>query len=86
MKTIGKTTKIANAKVKVWKRELLTTLVSYRVTPHPSTGKGLSMVLMDREPHTKLSSLVISQANNPVANKSHATKERQKNYADSKSE
>ena len=84
MKTVGKAARTAHSEGKDWRQAMYVTLANYRATPHPSTGKSPSMVLMGREPRTKLPSLADEKPSDGVLEKDIIAKRKQKEYADVK--
>ncbi|XP_064637112.1 uncharacterized protein K02A2.6-like [Lineus longissimus] len=82
-RTMFKYMRIAHAQGKDWKEELFNTLLSYRSTPHESTGVTPAKLMFNREIRTKLPELRDNTPRNLEARDRDAeSKQKGKDYAD----
>lgn len=87
MKTLEKVLRTAKIECKNWRQELYTFLRAYRTTPHPSTSKPPSDLLLGRPVKTRLPDMtqfnaVKSPVDNEVRARDTTVKAAMKNYAD----
>ena len=84
MRILDKVARTAHSQGKGWRRELYVFVASYRVTPHPSTGKSSYGLCMNRTVGTKLPTIPQVNADAEVMQKNQEEKARVKAYADLK--
>ena len=86
-RTLLKAIRIAHAQGQDWRKELRTFLLSYRSTPHPTTGVSPAELLFKRKIRTKLPELdsgIKTEIDKTVGDRDRAQKERGKLYTDRK--
>ena len=82
MRTIKK---IIRGKPKNWKQEIYKRLLTYRATPHSTTGIAPATVLFGRDIRTKLPSVIaVTNNDSDMRQRDQMNKEKMKSYADNK--
>ena len=84
MRTIKKTIKSAIAQKKCWLQEMYRFLLSYRATPHCTTGKPPAELLFGRNLKTKLPEIIPTYSDQEVRKRDWERKDKMKQYADNK--
>ncbi len=82
MKTLKKTLRCAVAEKRNWKEEMPRFLLSYRTSPHSSTGKAT--LLFGRSLRTRLPQVPKGKKEEEVRNKDLKSESRMKKFADKK--
>jgi hypothetical protein len=85
VKTLKKSIKAAKAGGENWRKEMQAFLMSYRTTPHSTTGVAPSSLMFGRAPRNKLPSLEFADPQrHDVERYDNLMKQKQKLYADNK--
>lgn len=85
MRTVEKVLRTAKIEGKNWRQELFTFLRAYRNTPHPSTDKLPSQLLLHRNVKIRLPDIsdnISASSDSEVRNKDRSAKSTMKDYAD----
>ena len=84
-RTLLKAISITHAEGQDWRKELRTFLLSYRSTPHPTTGVSPAELLFKRKIRTKLPELdsgIKTEIDEAFRDRDRAQRERRKLYTD----